>query len=236
MKVKQNSHHLNRAVRVSAALPVLLCALCTSARPDQAPDLPKGFDKAVADVRLGAQSGLVAGTYRSAVIVTMASGSHTYWKEPGDAGVPPVFAFNGSTNVAKAEVLFPAPVRITEDGLEAIGYVDLVTFPVMVTPIDPARPATLRLDMTYAVCNKICIPGHATGDLALPVKNNADQSLIAVALAALPQPLPQADRLSLTPIPGAAKPSWTLTWSGDAALRDVFADAPEGYSFQTRRG
>ena len=186
-------------------------------------------------MRLGAESTARHGTYRSAVLVTMPSGSHTYWKEPGDAGVPPVFAFNGSTNVAKAEVLFPAPTRIKEEGLEAFGYTDHVAFPVAVTLADPGKPASLHLDMTYAVCNKICIPGHAKADLALPVRGEGDDAAIEAAFAAVPQPLTRADQLLVTPLPAAAKASWTLTWKGETGIRDVFAVAPEGYSFDTKQ-
>lgn len=212
-----------------------LCASCTGAPNGQAQDLPKGFGEAVASVRLGAQSDMRNGAYLSAIIVTMPSGSHTYWKDPGDAGVPPVFAFNGSINVVKAEVLFPAPVRIKEDGLEAIGYTDRVVFPVMVTPADPNKPAALHMEMSYAVCNKICLPGRATGDLALPVRGSADDPVIAAAFAAVPQALAQVEQLRVTPRTGATKPSWTLSWSGQSQIRDVFAQAPQGYSFQTRQ-
>ena len=235
MKVKQNSFQVNTAGRGSLALLVFLCFLCTSLRADQARNPPKGFGGAVATVSLSAQSAAEGGVYRSAVVVTMPSGSHTYWKDPGDAGVPPVFAFNGSTNVAKAEVLFPAPVRIKEEGLEAIGYADHVAFPVKVTLADAGKPAILHLDMTYAVCNKICVPGHANADLALPVKSGADDAAVAAAFTTVPRPLSQVDRLVIAPLPSKAKPSWTITWNGDTPIRDVFATAPEGYAFETRQ-
>ncbi len=239
MKVKQISIQKISVVRHAGTAAAVLCALCISARADQAQDRAKSFGGDVAKVRLAGRSELDHGSYRTAVIITMPSGWHTYWKEPGDAGVPPVFAFGGSVNLAKSEILFPVPMRLKEDGLEAFGYSEHVAFPIVVTPTDPAKPVTLHLDLNYAVCNKICVPGHAAADLALPVPpSGADDATVAGAFAAIPVALPaeQASELSLIPLAGAAKPSWTVSWSGKAPVTDIFAQAPEGYAFDTRQG
>ena len=168
----------------------------------------------------------------------MAPGSHTYWKMPGDAGVPPVFSFAGSRNLRDAKVEFPAPRRITEAGLDAFGYLDRVVLPVAVTPADPAQPVELHVDVNYAVCNTICIPAHGTGTLTLrPGAAGPDAAAVASAQAAVPVPPTPAERIELAVMPeaGAAKPTWTLTWTGSGAPDDVFADAPEGYYFATRK-
>jgi DsbC/DsbD-like thiol-disulfide interchange protein len=237
MNVKQNSIHKISVVGQRVGVSLTLCALCINPRVGLTQTLPKSFGGEVADVRLIAAAGPTKGAYQAGIVIAMPTGSHTYWKQPGDAGVPPVFAFNGSTNVAKAEVLFPVPARITEEGLDAFGYTDRVVFPIVVAPTDPAKPSTLHVDLTYAVCNKICIPGHSTADLTLPATGQAQQNgEIAMAFAAVPTPLP-ADRsgdLVLARIAGAKKPSWTLRWTGQTPLTDVFADAPEGYAFDTK--
>lgn len=168
----------------------------------------------------------------------MQPGAHTYWKQPGDAGVPPVFSFNGSQNVAKADVLFPTPTRLNEAGLEAFGYADRVVFPVLVTPTDPGKPAVLKVDVTYAVCRKLCVPAHNAATMSLtPGDKGIDGGKVAAALLAVPIPMTPAEQkhLSIKPIAGAAKPSWTLVWSGAAPVEDIFADAPEGFYFETKR-
>lgn len=218
----------------------LCCALwtfCISVEPGLAQDLLKSSGSDMASVRLIAASAMTKGRYRAGVVIAMPSGSHTYWKQPGDAGVPPVFAFNGSTNVAKAEVEFPTPARITEDGLDAFGYTDRVAFPVLVTPADPGKPSSLHVDLSYAVCNKICMPGHSTADLALPTKGESRQDeAVAVAFALVPTPLTPSEGadLTLTRVAGAKTPTWTLRWTGKTPVSDVFADAPEGYAFDTK--
>ena len=237
MNIKQNSIHKISVVGRGVGLFLILCALCTSLEAGEAQDLPKSFGGSVANVRLIAATALTNGTYRTGIVIAMASGSHTYWKQPGDAGVPPVFAFNTSTNVAKADVLFPAPTRITEDGLDAFGYTDRVVFPVIVTPADAAKPSHLHVDLNYAVCSKICVPVHSTADVTLPAKGDEDEAVNA-AFASVPQPLPpeKAGDLSVSPVPGAKNPTWTLSWTGAPPIVDVFAEAPEGYAFDTKPG
>ena len=178
------------------------------------------------------------GTRVAGVAITMPAGSHTYWKMPGDAGVPPVFSFAGSRNLREAKVAFPPPRRITEAGLEAFGYLDHVVLPVDVTPADPAQPVDLHVDVAYAVCNTICIPAHGAASVVLPPgMAGPDAAVVAAAQAAVPVPASLAERaeLALMPDAGAAKPTWSLTWTGDKAPDDIFADAPDGYYFATRK-
>jgi DsbC/DsbD-like thiol-disulfide interchange protein len=116
------------------------------------------------------QARLIAdGTGQAGFQIELAAGAITYWRDPGDAGVPPTFDFSRSTNVASAEVDFPAPKRIEEpDGSEAFGYERGVVFPIRVKAADPAKPVTLALDANYAVCEKICLPARAAVSLGLP--------------------------------------------------------------------
>ena len=192
----------------------------------------------VTSLRLLAGSGLTHGTYEAGVEIAMAPGSHTYWKMPGDAGVPPVFSFVGSQNVAAATVDFPVPKRITEEGLQAFGYTGTVIFPVAVTPIDSAKPAVLNADVTYAVCNKICIPAHGAAKVTLAPESGGNGAAdVAAALKRVPAPMTPAQRadLEIRPDDGSPKPTWTLTWTGATPVEDIFADAPEGFYFDTRK-
>ena len=61
---------------------------------------------------------------RAGIEIRLKPGWHTYWRYPGDAGVPPRFDFAGSQNVKAVEVLWPAPRRMPEEGLSAIGYTE----------------------------------------------------------------------------------------------------------------
>ena len=118
---------------------------------------------------LKSEARLIAdGSGQAGFQIELSPGSITYWRDPGDAGVPPTFDFSRSTNVASAEVDFPAPGRIAEsDGSEAFGYQRGVVFPIRVQAADPSRPVTLALDANYAVCEKICLPARAALELNL---------------------------------------------------------------------
>lgn len=186
-------------------------------------------------LRLVSAGGLYGDHYEAGVDLTMAPGSHTYWKIPGEAGVPPVFTFNGSENVAAAVVSFPVPSRISEEGIDAFGYGDGVVFPVAVTPMDRGKPAVLHVDVTYAVCNKICLPGHGEANLTLMPRGAAvGGDAVAAALAKVPKPVPNAP-LTIVRGPSTPDPTWTLSWGGADAPDDIFPDAPEGFYFDTKK-
>src|SRR5208337_2592068 len=120
--------------------------------------------------------------------IRLAPGAITYWRDPGDAGVPPTFDFSGSDNVATVEPVFPAPKRIAEsDGSEAFGYDGDVVFPLRVEPSDPAKPVTVALHVNYAVCEKICLPAQARLRLTLPRAASPYAGVVEAALAAAPR-------------------------------------------------
>jgi DsbC/DsbD-like thiol-disulfide interchange protein len=122
--------------------------------------------------------------------IRLAPGAITYWRDPGDAGVPPTFDFSGSDNVAKVEPVFPAPKRIAEsDSSEAFGYEDGVVLPLRIERRDPTKPVTLAIHAIYAVCERICLPAQARLKLTLPGAASPYAGLVEVALAAVPRPV-----------------------------------------------
>ncbi|MEA2780678.1 MAG: suppressor for copper-sensitivity [Rhodospirillaceae bacterium] len=98
----------------------------------------------------------------------MQPGWKTYWRSPGDAGLPASLDWSGSTNLADAHLAWPAPQRFTLFGLDTFGYEDEVVLPIEARPADPTKPLALRLKVDYLVCERICIPMSARLSLALP--------------------------------------------------------------------
>src|SRR5690242_3663265 len=123
--------------------------------------------------------------------IALSPGAITYWRNPGDAGLPPTLDFSASDNVASVIPLFPAPSRIAEaDGGEAFGYEGGVVFPLRVKPRDPAKPVTLRLNADFAVCERVCLPAKARLALELPSAAGSPYAgAIHAALAAVPRPV-----------------------------------------------
>jgi suppressor for copper-sensitivity B len=100
--------------------------------------------------------------------IVLSPGWKTYWRSPGDAGVPPTQDWSGSENVASLDFLWPAPERFSLFGLDTFGYADEVVFPLVLRPERPGEPVTLNASLTYMVCEEICIPLEAQLSLHLP--------------------------------------------------------------------
>ena len=139
----------------------------------------------------GAKSKASNATFvRAGIEIKLDAGWHTYWRDPGDTGVPPTFDFSGSDNVKSATVLWPAPEQFPDGaGGTSIGYVDHVVLPLRVTPDDPAKPSSLHLKLGYAVCGNLCIPAEAHLQLALN-GDGAEEAAIEKAEVRVPRRVP----------------------------------------------
>lgn len=92
----------------------------------------------------------------------------TYWRSPGDAGLPPALDWTGSTNLGTATLAYPAPHRFQLFGLETYGYETEVVFPLTLPVAQPGQPQHLALAATVLVCSDICIPANFSFTLDLP--------------------------------------------------------------------
>jgi DsbC/DsbD-like thiol-disulfide interchange protein len=123
------------------------------------------------------------GALRAGIEIRLKAGWHTYWRYPGDAGVPPKFDFGASQNLKRAVALWPAPQRIVEAGGSTLGYSNDVIFPVRVEPVDAKKPVLLRLKLDYAICEKLCVPAEATVELTLGTFKRSTSGDAALAAA-----------------------------------------------------
>lgn len=125
------------------------------------------------------------GTYQGALRLTLEDGWKTYWRAPGDAGIPPQFDWNGSGNVADISITWPAPSVFDQNGLRSVGYEDQLVLPVEITPKNPAKPVRLRGEMDLGVCKDVCVPGQLDFDHTLDAEAGRNPA-IAAALAQRP--------------------------------------------------
>ncbi len=161
--------------------------------------------------------------------IKLAPDAITYWRDPGDSGLPPTFDFAGSDNVEAVEPAYPAPKRIKEaDGGQAFGYDGGVVFPLKVKARDATKPVTLALHADFAVCEKVCLPAKARLKLTLPAAAPSPYAgAIDAALAAVPRAVPPKDFGKLSP---AGADSWRLCATHEAGPpRDLFVEPPEGW-------
>jgi len=165
---------------------------------------------------------------RAGIEIKMQPGWHTYWRYPGDSGVPPRFSFAGSDNVKSATVRFPAPVLFSDGGGHSIGYQDSVILPVTIVPKDPDKPVIARLKIDYAVCEKLCVPAEGKAELPIGAGPSTQDKVLTEAEARVPRKIDAADLgLTVRRVNDAAKPlvAVDIKAGGDVPMQ-VFAEGP----------
>lgn len=126
-----------------------------------------------------------SGTYLAALRLTLEDGWKTYWRAPGEAGIPPQFSWAGSKNVGKAAITWPTPHVFDLNGMRTIGYKTQLILPIEITPKRADKAVTLRGEMQLGLCREICIPAELDFDQALDAGAGRNPA-IAAALAARP--------------------------------------------------
>ena len=125
------------------------------------------------------------GTHIAAIQISLAPGWKTYWRQPGDTGIPPKFDFTGSSNLDVLEVLYPTPNIIWQDGSRSIGYEAEVVFPIIVQPRNKNK-VKLVGQIEIGVCKEICIPVSLIVSERLAVGAHKD-TVIEAAIQTLPK-------------------------------------------------
>ena len=207
-----------------------LAALCAPASPRALAQASAWAQSPQSRARLIAAGGLQEGRYLAGVEIQLQPRFMTYWRMPGDGGLAPTFRFEGSRNLRKADVLYPAPNRYQIKSEEAFGYRSEVVFPIWVEPINPALPTALSVTLDYATCEDICIPAQAQMNCELRPAGASTPSTATLQnwLSLVPQPF--TGKLSLT---RRASKSWHVGIAVEGLL-DLFAEGPEGWYFETK--
>jgi len=171
-----------------------------TARAQDASAWDKGLNSAARLIAGATQKSTTGVWLRAGIEIRLKAGWHTYWRYPGDSGVPPTFNFAGSQNVKGVTVLWPAPERFADGaGGQSIGYFDHVVFPLHITASNPAKPSSLHVKLGYAVCRDICLPAEADLELAPSGNSGAEEATLVAAETRVPQrvPLGAVARLSI---------------------------------------
>src|SRR5579863_5238522 len=148
--------------------------------------------------RLVAEAGSVVpgGTLRVDLHLDIIPGWHTYWRNPGDAGLPTEIAWDLPAGFSAGESAWPAPERFVLGTIGNYGYqgtADLLVPIAAPVGLAPGGTVHLAADATWLVCSEICIPGEAKLALDLPVGATAPAGDPATAalFAAVRNRLPQ---------------------------------------------
>ena len=179
---------MNAIVPVRATLGVaatlLLSLFISDARAQDASPWQEDGHSAIR-LLAGSRSGSVL---LGGIALQLKPGWHTYWRTPGDSGVPPRFDFSKSDNVEAVTVLWPAPTKFDDGaGGTSLGYHDQVVLPLRIVAKNTEKPVTLRADVNYAVCEKLCIPVQANVELSFNSVASTEDSARFAALDTVPK-------------------------------------------------
>ncbi|MBV9008979.1 MAG: thioredoxin family protein [Verrucomicrobia bacterium] len=171
-----------------------ICAFAVSAHGQMYEGQRLVTAEAVANV-----SAIVPGEpFLAGVLLKMAPGWHTYWKYPGDAGIPTDIKWQLPPGWQAGEIQWPMPLKLNEPGdIQIYGYHDDVLLIQQLTPPKNLAGQTVKLSakVSWLVCEKICIPGDGTVEMTLPVAP-ANSPANAELFARFQKQLPQSRDLS----------------------------------------
>ena len=153
------------------------------------------------------------GTRVAALRLTLAPGWKTYWRAPGDAGIPPQFDWSGSRNLRAVGISWPTPEVFLTAGMQTIGYSGTLVLPVTLSPRQPDAAIALDVDLDIGVCSDICVPHRMTLTAMIDGATTKPSPEIASALAAQP---------------------YSASEAGVAATRCTLTPTPEGLQIETR--
>jgi thiol:disulfide interchange protein/DsbC/DsbD-like thiol-disulfide interchange protein len=176
-----------------AMLMVLAAAALTVARPAHAMEsAPVSSKRAVATLVTDTDAMQPGKPFRVALRLRLADGWHTYWKNPGDAGVAPELTIDGAS---ESPIDWPTPRRVSEGQVMTYAYTGEVLLPVTVT----ASTGAIKAHAQWLVCKDICVPEEGDFSLALSIGTpgpSMEEKLFAAHDRAVPRASPWIARIS----------------------------------------
>jgi suppressor for copper-sensitivity B len=247
MSFSRSNAGSRRFARIAAFVPFLALTLAAQLSADSLSQASAAESPWVASeaarVRLITAASAVGGAEPlvAGLQVELAEGWKTYWRTPGEAGLPPELDWSASENLRSVRMQWPAPHRFTLFGIDTVGYRDAVVFPLEIEAADSTASLRLRPKLDLLVCSNICIP--ATFDLALDlpvgaaVSDSAASNMIARALAEVPG---EGQRAGIT-VEGLSLDGTGESVILEARARvpfeqpDIFLEQPDGIGFAAPR-
>lgn len=170
--------------------------------------LPLTAHAAPAEVSLLPGWRMEGARHMAALRIRLDDGWKTYWRAPGEAGIPPLFDWSGSQNLTGVTIHWPAPQVFQNGGMRVIAYRDELILPLELHLADPDAPLNLQLSADFGVCHDICIPMQAALQADLNAAKSRDPAIIA-ALMDQPEPGSAKMRCTIAPTPGGLRISIT---------------------------
>lgn len=144
------------------------------------------------------------GRHVAALRFRLKDGWKTYWRSPGDGGIPPRFSWKGSRNFADMDVIWPTPIVFNQSGMRSLGYKDEVVVPIIVAPKRSGKDVVLKGQLEIGVCEEICVPETLNVTARLSSDLTDIDSVISVAMTDQPY---SADEAGVTTVTCSVAPT-----------------------------
>lgn len=164
----------------------LLAATLTALALTGATQLPAGDTNGLTKVELRPGWRMADGSHMSALHLVLEPGWKTYWRAPGDVGIPPQFDWTGSDNIRSVSTSWPTPEVFFEQGMRSVGYKREVVIPLHMTSRDASAEMRLSGEVQIGICKDICIPATLSFEATLPPTPGKPDPTIAAALTDRP--------------------------------------------------
>ena len=165
------------------------------------------------------------GSHVAGIRLDLDEGWKTYWRAPGEGGIPPFFDLVTSDNLRDFEVIWPTPIVFDQSGLRSVGYEHSVVLPLLFWPQDGTKDITLNGTIDIGVCNDICLPVALDLSAALSAEQAKRDTALLGAMAARPFSSEEASvtksTCRLTPTDGGATLTATVTMPSTGGTEHV---------------
>lgn len=175
------------------------------------------------------------GVIRAILDVDLLPGWKTYWRDPGDAGIPPSVKFEGSTNIEQLRLDFPPPERVDDGYSVWAGYTYPVAFPLTLTQAKAGAASVLEAQVFLGICKTICIPVQDSFSLTVDPDakaNSFEQRIVDKAYSQIPEPAGHDISIRETTFSMQDKAlSVSIAHPESMTDLDLFLTAPSGWYF-----
>lgn len=123
------------------------------------------------------------GSRMAAIQISLSPGWYTYWRIPGEAGIPTQLSWSPKgSNLKGLTPIWPHPKIIDSYGVPSFGYKGRVILPLLITPHDPEKAMKLAGTLDFGVCKEVCIPASERIDMVFHPAGEQAESLIKAAV------------------------------------------------------
>jgi len=174
------------------------------------------------------------------VQIQLEKGWKTYWRFPGDSGIPPQFDWKDSKNLKDSKILWPAPRRFKDPYSTTIGYKDEVVFPIIINPNRSGQPIDLNVKLEFGVCQDVCFFAEAKLDLSVSqedARRSSHNILLEQFVSRVPEVIQSSDIKSahtirrVSAVLDGDKPHIIVeaSYPESARKRDLFIEGPRDF-------